>query len=54
MKEVGKEVGNESALGEYDLMAPGGWLKIYPFTYMPSCIRLEKVGEEMGSQGYHE
>lgn len=55
MKEVGKEVGNESALGEYDLMAPGGggWLKMYPFTYMTSCIRLEKV-EKMGSQGYHE
>lgn len=27
---------------------------MYPFTYVPSCIRLEKVGEEMGFQGYHE
>jgi hypothetical protein len=27
---------------------------IYPFTYVPSCIGPEKVGEETGSQDYHE
>lgn len=50
MKEVGKEVGNESALGEYDLMAPGGMAENVSL-YLCAFMHQARKGRRNGVPG---